>query len=192
MYILGEIMKKIEVFSKIFEKIKSLKLNKKTTFCIVLAIICIVAFCYYTLSKNKLKETDESVSQTEYAQMVENKLTNIIKKIDGVDSVSVFVYTSGSTQTNYLMETTETENTNSTGSTKTITSKVVYEKSSGTTSPIITSTTFPKVIGVLVITNKINASTKVSIINSISTVLNIDSSCISILQERWNYENCLF
>ena len=36
---------------------------------------------------------------------------------------------------------------------------------------------------VLIVLNKISASTKLSIINSISVVLNIDASCISILQE---------
>ena len=61
---------------------------------------------------------------------------------------------------------------------------VVYDKNGSSQSPILVSTDYPKVVGVLVVLNKVSPSIKLSIQNSISGVLNIDADSIFILQDE--------
>ena len=172
-------------FVKVFSKIKTLfQTNKKrslTIFVVLILIFFIFAYLYFP--KNTDNKNNNESSMNDYARSIEFKLEEMLLAVYGIDSVDVFVMTAGTQKINYLMETTETEVTNSTGSTKTSSSKVVYEKLNGETLPIIVSTSYPEILGVMIVTNSISASTKNLIKNSISIVLNIDSSCISILQE---------
>ena len=64
------------------------------------------------------------------------------------------------------------------------TETVVFEKNGSSSNPIVVATIAPKISGVLIVVNKIQASTKLSIINSVSIVLNVPESCITILQEQ--------
>jgi len=77
---------------------------------------------------------------------------------------------------------TQSENTKS-GESEVVKEEVVYEKNGSSQSPIKVMTEYPKVTGVMIVTNKIDVSTKISIQNAIAGVLNIDSSCIFILQD---------
>ena len=163
------------------------KKNKKILVPALIAVIVIIAVLYYDFSSKKDSSTSSnkiSLEGENYAEAIEQKLETMLSKISEVEDISVFVMTSGSTKINYLTESTETETTNASGSTKTTSTKVVYEKVDGETLPIIVSKSYPEVIGVMVVVNEISASTKLSIKNSISTVLNISEDSISILQER--------
>lgn len=178
-------LKKIN-FGLYFNKIKQLLGENKKRALLVLAclivLILIVAYLFYP-KNNTSSKMKTNTSQDEYICLLESKLEEMILSLSDVSFAEVFVMTDGSPKTNYLVETTETEITNSVGSTKTISSKVVYQKANGETMPIIVSTSYPEVLGVMVVTNAISASTKNSIKNSISIVLNIDIGRISILQE---------
>ncbi len=181
-------MKKIFNFIQIKDKITTMyKKNKKMFVPVLIAIIVFVAvLCFgFSLKKDSSTSSDKiSVDGENYAEAIEQKLETMLSKISGVEDISVFVMTSGSTKINYLTESTETETTNASGSTKTTSTKVVYEKVDGETLPIIVSKSYPEVVGVMVVVNEISASTKLSIKNSISIVLNISEDSISILQER--------
>lgn len=184
-------MKNIAFFSKLKEKICVFyKKNKKIFFACVFCFALIIALCFSSISslskttKKKSNSSKESMSVTEYATAVEEKLKNLISKLDCISSIDVFVMVEASPTVTYLTEKKESTVTNSAGTTSEITTTVVFEKNGSVSTPIVVTTIMPKVTGVLIVTNKINSSTKLSIVNSISMVLNIDESCISILQER--------
>lgn len=173
--------------SAIVDKIKQLKASGKKKYLFAAILILVLILIFVTLFFNdKINNSKEntSVSADNYAASLESKLKSMILKIDEINSVDVLVVVNGSAKTNYLVETTEVVTTNSNGSTKTTSTKVVYEKANGTSSPIIVSTSYPEVIGVMIVINKVSASTKLAIKNSVALVLNIPEESISILQEK--------
>ena len=100
-----------------------------------------------------------------------------------VSKVKVFVMIESSSMSEYLTEKEVVEIENSGGKTTTTKTVVVYQKDGSKSSPVQVSVMPPKISGVLIFLNKIDASTKLSITNAIACVLNIDASCISILQD---------
>ena len=174
-------------FNTVINKIKTFNIkDKKKIFILLLAIIAIcIIFCIGVFDKNKISQNKKSyVSADDYSMVLEQKLESMILGVKDVASVDVFVMVGGSVITNYLMETTETETTGASNSTKTTTTKVVYEKANGGTVPIVVSTSYPEVVGVMVVISGVNSSTKLAIKNSISVVLNIPEERICILQEK--------
>lgn len=183
-------MKKFMRFSEIKDKICTFySKNKKMFFaCIICFGLIIVLFVSSLtgLAKNKKskQEKKQEVSVTSYATSVEEKLASIISKLDTISNVEVFVMVEATPTITYLTERKETTVTNSAGTTSEISTTVVFEKNGSISTPIVVTTIMPKVTGVLIVTNKIDYTTKLSIINSISIVLNVDESRISLLQER--------
>lgn len=166
--------------------------NKKVFFaCTALSVILVILVFSVMFSGTK-KKTDKSkinsnattISVSEYALSIENKLKNMIEKLDSVKDVSVFVMVDSSPKIEYLTETTTDTKTTENGTNSTISETVVFEKNGSISTPVVVTTIMPKVTGVLISVKGIDAMTKLSIINSVSIVLNIDESCISILQER--------
>lgn len=186
-------MKKIEFFDKFKEKFgKLFNTKKKATILLIVTISIMVLLAISVLfpknsAKSAKKETSNStgeISVLNYASGIENRLEKMIETIDGVENVSVFVMIDSTPKVEYLTETQETITKNGTSETSTKSTTVVFEKNGSISTPVVVTTLMPKVTGVLIVTNKIDASTKFNIVSSISIVLNVDSSCISILQER--------
>ena len=180
--------KAFNIFNIITNVTKLYKKNKNLFFASVICFVMIVFLSVSSLSSLKTKKQDNisidsSVSITEYAEKIEKKISGIVSKIDKVKSVSAFVMVEATPKIDYLTEKKETTITNEDGSKTEITTTVVFEKNGSSNKPVVVATIMPKITGVLIITNKINSSTKLSIINSLSIVLNIEESCISILQE---------
>lgn len=150
---------------------------------VVLAIIMLVISYLIPKKSAETKKESSSVSITDYSSSVESKLENMLLKIDEINSVSVMVMVYSTPKIEYLTETEGESKTTEKESSITNSTTVVFEKDGSVSTPVVVTTIMPKVTGVLVVLNKISASTKISIINSISIVLNIDSTCISILQE---------
>ena len=92
--------------------------------------------------------------------------------------------TSGSALDSYLFENEEISNNSQTNQSTTKKNEVVFQKSGSSNYPVKTSTTYPEITGVLIYLNKVDILTKNNIQKAVSTVLNIDPSCIYILQER--------
>lgn len=176
-------------FAKIKEFILDMRRRNKKLFLLSLALcgIVVASICMFFLqNKNTKKQQLTSLSKVtidDYSSGVENKIKALLLELKSVSKVDVFVMVESSPILNYLTEKEVVQVTGSAGSTTTTTTTVVYQKDGSKTSPIIVSTTPPKIMGVLIILNKVNASTKVSIINAVACVLNIDASCISILQD---------
>ena len=182
-------MKKIKFISNITDTVKGLfKKNKKLFFLTIALIFIMLAIFVSTFftSKNSSSKKNTSVSTgvLDYTNSVENKLESMLLSLTGVSSASVFVMVEATPTITYLTETEEVTTTNASGSsTTTKTTTVVFEKDGSISTPITVTTILPKVTGVMVVLNKVSPSTKLNITNAIATVLNIDVSCISILQE---------
>lgn len=161
------------------------KSNKKLFFSLVACIVVLVGLAVSTLADVKKKKSGQvsSVSVTEFAREVEQKLSDMIMMLGSVSRASVFVMVESTPTVTYLTETTERSESKDGTTVSEVETTVVFEKNGSTTSPVVVTTMTPKVTGVLIVTNNIPASTKLSIINSVSVVLKIDKSCISILQE---------
>lgn len=175
-----------------FDKIKSFFVNfynknKKLFFISLSILVVLLVGLFSTFSKSKTKnisESKSSVSVNDYASSIESKLESILLSINSISKAEVFVMVE-STPIKHFVTETETTKTGSEGSsTESKKETIVYQKNGSSSSPVEMYSQMPKISGVLVFVNKIDASTKVSIINALSVVLNIDESCISILQER--------
>lgn len=183
-------MKNNSVFLKIKDGFCNFYKKDKKNFIIIIICFAIIiglfVSTFFTNNKKNIEKTTllNKTSITDYADKIESKLIGIIEKLDSVTSVDVFVMVEATPTINYLTETKETTVTNEKGSTSEITTTVVFEKNGSIQTPVVVTTIMPKITGVLIVTNEINASTKILIKNSISVVLNIDESCISLLQER--------
>lgn len=178
-------MKIIKYYKKIKEKLQLLfNKNKKLFFATVICIILIVVVLFFPTGKSEssIENKDFYVSEnvSSYCELIENKIERMLKSIAAISSADVMVMAESSPKYVYL---TQTETTVS-GENSTTKEEIIYEKNGSSQSPVLVSTIYPKITGVLITINKIDSSTKLSIQNAISGVLNIDSSCIFILQDR--------
>lgn len=182
-------MTKIKFFDNIRSKISELKSKNKKVFfmCTVLFVVLIflvisIVFSFGKKSTKQQKETT-NLSVSDYAANIEKKLTEMILKLDSVKDASVFLMIDSTPKVEYLTEKNEEIKEDGSVKNSVLSETVVFEKNGSVTTPIVVTTVMPKITGVLIVTNKISVSTKVAIISSIGIVLNIDPSCISLLQE---------
>ena len=182
-------MVKNKFFDNLKTKIKELSTKNKKTFFI--SVVLLVAFIFLIITiafsgsgkKSETSKTTNQISVSEYASNIEKKLVDIISKLESVKDVSVFVMVDSTPKIEYLTEKSEEISGDSANKNSVVSESVVFEKNGSISTPVVVTTIMPKVTGVLIVTNQINNSTKLSIISSVSTVLNIDKSCISLLQE---------
>lgn len=181
-------MNKFAFLSKFKQNFKLLFSNKKsTTILIVAIIICLILFFMPTFFK-KNETQNQSInnvnfSVSEYSEKLENKLENLLLGLDEISSVKAMVMVESTPKIEYLTESEDVVQTDEKKSSSTKSTTVVFEKNGSISTPVVVTTIMPRVTGVLLVVDKLSASTKVAIINSISVVLKIDASCISILQE---------
>lgn len=183
----NDFLEKIKLKFSNLKNDKNKKLNKTFLFsiCLIFVLIFVLISIMFKPKKKVEVETQKNdVSVSEYAHEIEIKLENIISKLDSISSVSVFVMIDSTPTIKYLTENKTETTTSKDNSTSTLSETVVFEKNGSVTTPVVVTTIMPKVTGVLIVTNEINPMTKLSIISSVSIVLNIDERCISLLQER--------
>lgn len=182
-------MKIKELFSKV-KYIFSLggKHKKFSTLCIIL--FCLILFSIFAFPKTKSSSDDKietpnlsSVTSRDYEDEIESKIKQMLLSMTEISVANVMVFCDSSVKYDYLKNVTESVSGSGESSNKATTEEVVYEKNGSNTSPIIVSKIMPKINGVWVVINQVSPSTKLAITNSISSVLNIDPSSISILQE---------
>lgn len=181
-------MKIKSYFVKIKENIAKLyNKNKKLFFSIIALVVVIVGYLFFSFgekeNKNEQLIEDEVQSQdlSSYEDFLEKKLETILLEIDEVTSADVMVVCDSSYVYHYLKNVSVTESGASENGTKTITEEVVFEKEGSNSKPVLEKFDMPKVVGVMVVVSGVSPSTKLSIINSISVVLNVSTECISIV-----------
>ena len=161
--------------------------NKKLF--ITLLLVVVIAMVVFSFGSTT-NEKDEKKAETEqlnngtsisYTEQLEIKIEQMLLSISEVSKAEVMVVCETTEIYDYLTNTDETKADNGSS---TIREEVAYEKNGSNSKPIIKTTKLPKVVGVWVVINPVSASTKLAITNSLKTVLNLDESCINILQER--------
>ncbi len=183
-------MKNIEILSKIKQFfIKLYSSNKKLFFAILMVFVlvfCVIGYSVFSGSKTKAKTQNNYLNSSvdDYAGLIENKIENILLSMSAVNEVEAFVMVDSTPKKNYLIEKEESKTSSDKETIETKKETVVFEKEGSASTAIELSTTLPKISGVLIFLNKVDSSTKVSIVTALSVVLNIDESCISILQDR--------
>lgn len=184
------------------------KLENLVVFLIILIITIIVINVIWndnetntdkgnTVDSNKrLATTEENINTQEenLGDELENKLKNILSKIDGVGNVEVLITYSetSSVQPVYNEESTEenTEETDSAGGTRKITQtdtrkEVVYEEQDGTQTLVIQSTTSPKIEGAIITADGANNSTvKTNIIQAVEAATGLATHKIQVFEMR--------
>ncbi len=184
-------MKFKNLFSMVKTKILSLFGKNKRLASFVLIALVLVLICIFVFPSNESKNEEITKSESalydlskEYKDRVEEKIKQMLLSIDEISSASVMVVCDESEKYVYLKNITQTSSGSGDSESKTISEEVVYEKNGSNSLPIIVSKIMPKILGVWIVINSVSPSTKLDIINSLCSVLNIDKSSISILQER--------
>ncbi|MBE5756652.1 MAG: hypothetical protein E7342_02515 [Clostridiales bacterium] len=153
---------------KLLERLK----NKKTLeiiFVVVLILVSLIIF--FTTFKTEKKS---EITFNEYIESLENKLEKALTQVENVGKVSVVINVLSTQETVLAVETTITENGDSI---KTVTTPIIV---GGET--VVLREEMPKITGVLIVAEGANnLLVKNKIINSTSTLLNINADKIEIL-----------
>ncbi len=156
-------------------KKKQSKIKKEHVFIIVLCVVLVAIFLSSTSIFSSLK-SNKNASNT-YESSVESRLENLLKEVDGVGKVKVFVTTDG-TQAEEVLKDVETKTENGY---KVIEETVVLVGGK----PYVTKTKNPNVIGVAVVCQGgDNLSVKVLITEIITTTLSVAPECIRIIKMK--------
>ena len=211
------IRKEFQVMNEKFEKIKSLiikkteKNNKKTienlvVFVIILIITIIAINTVWKGDKNKnLKDettlnkiisrtSDNSKEVSSSSDNIEEKLENILSKIEGVGKVKVLItYSSTSMIVPLYNEDSEeslTEENDKEGGTRKITENrnkkdIIYQESSGEKVPITQSVISPKMEGAIITAEGArNVEVKSNIIQAVEAVTGLSAHKIQVFEMK--------
>lgn len=147
-------------------------------FCVIIAI-AIVLLGFGNNKKTSTNKTQENTQITytfdalEYSNQVGANLQNIINNVKGVSNAKVVVVVSQSPKIEYLTEQSDKG------------CAVVYFKNGSTYQPVVVTQFLPQITGVLVVANGVsNLQIKNNLINAISSVYNLNISCIDILEGK--------
>ncbi len=145
-------------------------------------------------SKNTNATTNTAVTQTEQAnsESLEDRLKNILSKIDGVGKVDVLISYSESSQIvpmyNENIKETSTEEQDESGGTRVITENdvqkdVIYQEDNGQKTPITQKTINPKIEGTIITAEGAsNINVKENIIQAVSAATGIASHKIQVFE----------
>ena len=188
------------------EKIKRKKWGKEEWIILILAgIFLLIVFFPNTEKneeKNKLPDSKESIIQSEkeeegktYKEQTEKQLAEVLKSIDGIDSVKVMITLQTSEEDVVLRETKMTqENTteqDSQGGLREIESSgveesVCYGTENGEESgPYVTHTIAPKVEGVLIVVGGAKAgSLRTQIVKAVQALFDVESHKVVVIKMK--------
>ena len=128
--------------------------------------------------------TSSYISTMDYCKIIENKLIDVLSKVDGAGTVSVMVTVDGSPELVYANEKDQTSSTNSSGSVTTATySSPIIVNANGSSTALVMTEILPKVKGVIVVASGAgNVATKLDLLNAVSTLLDISTNQVTILK----------
>lgn len=163
------------------EKLKEiLSKDKKTSnlILIVILLVVVLVFMNYTFSENDGKSSVKQVisENVDAKESTETRLSNIICKIEGVETASVMINYSSSEKVIPVYDTKENTDTtnenNKTSSKKTVEKTVAYENDGKTA--LLESTEQAEATGaIVVVTGSITDATGLEIKEAVSMVTNV-------------------
>lgn len=166
----------MDKFKNLFQKIKSIKHIHIYVAVLIAIALCLGYFGFLKKDDKNLEISTETQDSTEeYVKKLENKLANVLSKISGAGNVSVLI----TLECGFGYEYASNEETRTTSSGDTLTTKSVIMVSN---EPVVEREIYPKVKGVVIVASGAgNFSVKMNLMNACMTVLEIDSSDITIL-----------
>lgn len=170
------------MIEKLKEWTKKLKSIKNYEIIISLIIICIVLLIYFSVNGDGKKE--EKVAESVNISLtdgLEERVGNVLSKIEGVGEVDVLITFSSSaeqvTANTQNSHSTTTSNQNNSTTTSTTTSSPIISNQN----VIVLQEKMPEIIGVIVVAEGAdNPKVKINILSAVSTALDIDKNSIQI------------
>ncbi len=173
--------KKITIWERL-KNIKHFEIIIVVVFCAILLLIYSSTFSSTKSEKNTLT----ALTTEEYAEYLENKLSNVLSQINGAGNVSVMVTLACGVEyvyaTNATEETTSQTNNGVTTTQTTTTEEIILVSQSGKDSPLVIKENLPKVSGVLIVSSGAsNISVMLELQKAVMALLEIDAEDIEIL-----------
>lgn len=171
-----------------FEKFLTKK-NLKLVLLIIVGLVSIILFFGFNSNKTSnasvnTVSTSSYISTMDYCKIIENKLIEVLSKVDGAGSVSVMVTVDGSPELVYANEQDKTSSSNSSGSTTSSTySSPIIIDANGSSSALVMTEVLPAVKGVIVVSSGAgNVATKLDLLKAVSTLLDISTEQVTVLK----------
>jgi len=164
--------------------------NLKNIKVIVLIIVLLVILILYFVVGNKTNNEEVGVerglqykSTLEYCEELESKLESVLSQLKGAGDVKVMVSVDGSPELIYASDTDNKTSSTANGTTTTSSSSPIILSGSDGSNPLVLTEQLPKVKGVVIVaTGASQIGIKLDILNAVSTLLDISTEKISVLQ----------
>lgn len=167
-------------FNDFWQKIKKVKHIEIWLAVLIGIVVCIAYFCFFMPKSDKnIDDSQQPISSTmEYVDRLENKLCNVISKIDGVGQVSVAITLESGFRYEYATD-TETKTTVSGDVQTTIKTETVIMVDN---QPVVIRELYPVIKGVIIVAEGAqDFAIKMEILTAIENFLEIDTNNITIL-----------
>ena len=169
----------------IIEKIKNIKHIE----IVLIIVFCAILLLIYasTFSDDKTSEiTTTTLTTEEYANYLENKLSNVLKNIRGAGDVNVMITLACGIEYIYATNTEEVTTSSTTSGTTTskttTTEEVIMVTVSGKSTPVILKENLPKVCGVIVVSSGAkDISVRLELQKAVEALLDVNQENIEIL-----------
>ena len=173
----------------IFSRISLTKLlTKKNLKIAILTLIAVFGMIIYfgintedeVVETSKILTTGTYRTTMEYCAELESKLQSVLSSIQGAGEVNVMISLDGSPELIYAKDVDEKVSSNSSGTTTSSTSSSPIIVNSNA---LILTENLPQVKGVIIVSSGAgNIGVKLDILNAVSTLLDISTDKISVLQ----------
>ena len=172
----------LNIFSGL--KLPKLKNNKK----FYVSIVCLLSILVLAIFLSSFKTTTQKATTQnsqiltttqDYVTETENRLKNILTSVKGISDVKVYLSVSSTPEFVYATD------KNSQNSSNAENNSVVFSKNGTATSPVLVKTIYPEINGVLIVAKGAGeAKMKLMLCDCLSSVLNVPTSCIQILEGK--------
>lgn len=175
----------------IFARLEGLmtKKNIKIILLVIVGLISVILLFGFGSGKSKstssnVVTTSSYISTMDYCKIIENKLIDVLSKVDGAGTVSVMVTVDGSPELIYANEQDKTSSTNSSGSTTSSTySSPIIIDANGSSSALVMTEVLPAVKGVIVVSSGAGkVETRLNLLKAVSTLLDISTEQVTVLK----------
>lgn len=175
--------KKKGIFGKFifFQKLKSIK-HIEIIIAIILGAIALLIYFSTSSSISSNNNTYKSTNTSEYAVMLESKLSNVLSQIDGAGNVSVMVTLSSGPEYIYATNIEEKKNTNSSENSTTTSITTTSAPVIISNDIVVVKEIMPSVGGVVVVASGAgNTKVKLEILKAIQALLDVPQANIEVL-----------
>lgn len=149
---------------------------------VIVGVLCLLVIVIYFFSSSKSSDSYGENLKTDYASELENRLCQVLSKVEGAGQVNVMITLESNSEIVYATQTEEKTNSsngssNQTQSTTKVESPVVVNNS-----PLVVMEYLPKVRGVIVVAQGANSiKVKLNLLKAVQTIIDVDADSIEIL-----------